>query len=85
MVFYQALGVGVFFIGAVVAIVLFSIYKKIYPVFYVLSVALYIFTAGFVIDVYHFGRFGILLTLIFSAIIFMFLGYYLSRVIPRKS
>ena len=51
-----------------------------YPVFYLMSVALYIFTAGFMVDVFDFSKLGILITLVFSAVLFMILGYYLSQV-----
>ncbi len=78
--FYPFLGWSVFFISFVIAIILFGKYKKLYPVFYLISIALYIFTAGFAIDVYQFGRFGILGTLVLSAIIFMLLGFYLSKI-----
>jgi hypothetical protein len=80
MVFYEALGWGVFWISFVLAIILFAKYKRIYPVFYLISVALYIFTAGFIIDVFNLGKFGILSVLVISAIVFMVLGYYLSKV-----
>lgn len=79
------LGWGIFFVSFVVAIILFSRYKRIYPVFYLISVALYIFTAGFIIDVYKFQEFGILATLVFSAIVFMILGYYLSKIMSEQS
>ena len=78
--FYGILGGFLFFVSLIVAIVLFAVYKKVYPVFYLISVALYIFTAGFAIDVFNIERFGILAILLFSAILFMFIGYYLSQV-----
>ena len=84
MVFYSLLGWGVFWISFIVAIILFSKYKKMYPVFYLISIALYIFTAGFTIDVFSFGKFGILATLVFSAVVFMILGFYLSKVMKEK-
>jgi hypothetical protein len=86
--FYPILGWGVFWIGFIVSIILFAKYKKLYPVLYLMAVALYIFTAGFAIDVFEFGKFGILITLVFSAVLSMMLGYYLSQVIhlePAKS
>lgn len=78
---YPFLGWGVFWISFILGIILFSVYKKIYPVFYMISVALYIFTAGFMVDVFDFGKLGILTTLVFSALVFMVLGYYLSKII----
>lgn len=79
--FYPFLGWSVFFIGFIIAIVLFAKYRKLHPVFYLISTCLYIFTAGFTIDVFELGKFGILTTLVLSAIIFMILGFYLSRII----
>lgn len=79
--FYPFVGMGVFWIGLIIAIILFATYKKIYPVFYMASVALYIFTASFMIDVFNLGKLAILSTLIISAVLFMLLGYYLSQVL----
>jgi len=84
MVFYPILGWGIFWISFVVAIILYSIYRKLYTVIYLISVALYIFTAGFMIDAFELGRFGILTTLVVSAILFMLLGYYFSQVLDLK-
>tara|TARA_Y100000310_G_scaffold341480_1_gene440751 strand:- start:4945 stop:5211 length:267 start_codon:yes stop_codon:yes gene_type:complete len=81
MAFYEVLGWGVFWVSFILAIILFAKYKKLYPVFYLISIALYVFTAGFAIDVFEFERFGILITLVVSAILFMLLGYYLSLVL----
>lgn len=80
MSFYPVIGWGAFWISLIASVVLFSVYKKIYPIFYLISVALYVFTIGFAIDVFNFSRFGILISLIFSAVLFMILGYYLSKV-----
>ena len=80
MVFYQALGWGIFWIALVLGIILFASYRKLFPVFYMISIALYIFTAGFIIDVFDFGKLGILTTLVVSAAIFMVIGYYLSTI-----
>lgn len=81
MAFYPALGWGIFWVSFVLAIILFAKYRRLYYVFYLISVALYIFTAGFLIDAFQLGRLGILTTLVFSAIVFMVLGYYLSKVL----
>ena len=81
MVFYELIGWGVFWISLILAIVLFVKYKKLSYVFYLVSVSLYIFTAGFMIDVFKFSSFGILATLVISALIFIGLGYYLSQVL----
>ena len=78
--FYPFLGWSLFIIGFIVAIILFAKYKKLYSVFYLISICLYIFTAGFTIDVFEFKEFGILTTLVISAILFMLLGFYLSHI-----
>jgi|TARA_Y100000310_G_scaffold71553_1_gene67411 hypothetical protein len=78
---YPFLGWSVFWISFILAIILFAIYKKIYPVFYMISMALYIFTAGFMVDVFDFGKLGILTVLVISSMVFMALGYYLSKVL----
>ena len=78
---YPFLGWGVFWIGMILAIVLFAIYKKLYPVLYLVSISLYIFTIGFMIDVFHFEKFAVLASLVVSALVFMGLGYYLSQVL----
>lgn len=85
MVFYPILGWGVFFISFVLAIVLFAVYRKLYIIFYLVSVALYIFTAGFAIDVFNLDEFAILMILVLSAVVFMLLGYYLSQVLALPS
>lgn len=88
MVFYEIIGWLVFWVSLILAIVLFVKYKKLYPVFYLISIALYIFTAGYLIDVFEIGKFGTLVILVVSAILFMILGYYLSKVLgdemPQK-
>jgi len=71
-------GWGIFFIGLVAAIVLFAIKRKFYPVMYLISTATYIFTVGFTIDIFDFGKGGILLILAFSAIVFIGLGLYFA-------
>ena len=82
--FYGYLGWAIFWISLIIGIILFIKSKKLYPVVYLISIALYVFTAGFIIDVYSFGKLGILLTLVISAIVFMLLGYYFSRLIRSE-
>ena len=87
MVFYPVLGWGVFWVSFIIGIILFIKYKKLYTILYLISIAFYIFTAGFTIDVFNFGQFGILAILVLSAVLFMLLGYYLSKVIhlPQRA
>jgi hypothetical protein len=78
---YTYLGWPLFWICVVLSLVLLSKYKKVYPIFYMISVFLYIFSVSFMIDTFNIGEFGILFTLFISAIVFMVLGYYLSKVL----
>jgi hypothetical protein len=77
-------GWGIFFIGLVVAIILFAVRRKFYPVMYLVAISTYIFTIGFVIDAFDFGKNAILLTLAFSAIVFILLGFYFSHKYGKK-
>ena len=79
MAWYPFLGYGVFWIGLVVAIIIYAMKRKWNPIMYLISVCLYIFTVGFVIDVFDLSKNGILLILAFSALVMIGLGYYLSK------
>ena len=79
MVWYPFLGYGTFWTGLVVAIILFAMKRKWYPLMYLISICLYIFTVGFVIDVYDFSKNWVLLILAFSALLMIGLGVYLSK------
>lgn len=84
MVFYQFLGWSTFWIGLLISIILFIKYKKLYPIVYLLSICLYIFSVGFMIDIFKFGKLGIMISLIFSSILFILLGLYFSNMIEHK-
>ncbi|PIN93564.1 hypothetical protein COU54_02695 [Candidatus Pacearchaeota archaeon CG10_big_fil_rev_8_21_14_0_10_31_24] len=71
-------GWGIFFIGLVLAIILFAIKKKFAPVMHLVSVATYIFTIGFISAAFDIGKNGVLLLLALSAVIFISLGFYFS-------
>lgn len=79
MAWYPVLGHGVFWIGLITAVILFAVKRKWYPIMYLISVCLYIFTVGFVIDVFDLSRNGILGILALSAVIMIGLGLYLSK------
>lgn len=79
MAWYPALGTGIFWIGLVTSIVLYAIHRKWHPIIYLVSVSLYIFTVGFIIDAFEVSESGILLILAFSAFVMIGLGAYLSR------
>ena len=78
MAWYPILGWGIFWVGLIVSIILFAVKRKWYPIMYLVSICLYIFTAGFMIDVFDMGKNGILGVLAFSALIMILLGFYLS-------
>ena len=71
-------GWGIFFVGLVVAVILFATKRKFAPVMYLVSIATYIFTIGFVIDAFNIGKNGVLVLLAISAVIFILLGFYFS-------
>jgi uncharacterized membrane protein YvlD (DUF360 family) len=79
MAWYPYLGYGIFWIGLVVAIILYAMKRKWNPIMYLISVCLYIFTVGFVIDAFDLSKNGILITLAFSALVMIGLGFYLSN------
>ncbi|MBS3127554.1 hypothetical protein J4410_00220 [Candidatus Woesearchaeota archaeon] len=79
MVWYPVLGVSIFWLGLVAAIILYAVMRKWYPMMYLISICLYIFTVGYVIDVFDLTKNFILLILAFSAAMMIFVGWYLSR------
>ena len=79
MAWYPFLGYGIFWIGLVVSVILYAMKRKWYPIMYMISVSLYIFTVGFIIDVFELSKNGILLILAFSALVMIGLGMYLSK------
>jgi UDP-N-acetylmuramyl pentapeptide phosphotransferase/UDP-N-acetylglucosamine-1-phosphate transferase len=82
---YPVLGGGIFWIGLIVSIILFAVKRKWYPIMYLISIALYIFTLGFAIDVFDVSNNVIMLLLAFSAFLMILLGVYLSAVSHKES
>ncbi len=83
MAWYPYMGHGIFWIGLVVAIILYAMKRKWHPIMYLISVSLYIFTVGFVIDVFDLSKNGILLSLAFSAVVMIGVGFYLSKKLKK--
>jgi membrane protein implicated in regulation of membrane protease activity len=77
-------GWGIFFVAFIIAIIMFAVKKKFYPVMYLISIATYVFTVGFVIDAFHLSKEWILLLLALSAVIFIGLGFDFSRKYDKK-
>ncbi|MEK6792408.1 MAG: hypothetical protein AABX96_04410 [Nanoarchaeota archaeon] len=85
MVWYPFLGWSVFIVSLIIGIVMFATHRKMYSIFYLVSIALYVFTAGFFIDVYDLSKGGILIVLVISAVLFMLLGWYFSKIFGTDS
>jgi len=77
---YPFLGWSVFIISLIIAIIIYARVKKFYPIFYLIAISLYVFTAGFYIDVYDLTKGGILMVLVVSAVLFMLAGWYFSKI-----
>ncbi len=84
MTWYPYVGYGTFWVALVVAIILYAIKRKWYPILYLVSVSLYIFTISFVIDVFELSRNWILLLLAFSSAVMVAIGMYLSKRFRKK-
>ena len=76
---YPFVGYSVFWIGLIIAIILYAMKRKWNPLMYLISIALYIFTTAFVIDVFDLSKNFILLILAVSAVLMILLGLYLSK------
>jgi hypothetical protein len=79
MVWSSILGHFIFWIGLLIAIILYISKRKWYPIGYLISISLYFFTVAFFIDVFNFSKNNILLTLAFSSILMIGTGIYLSK------
>lgn len=79
MVWYSSLGYGIFWFSLVISIILYAMKRKWYPIIYLISVSLYIFTVGFIIDVFDLSKNEILLTLGVSALVMIGVGIYISK------
>jgi len=79
MAWYPILGWGVFWIALIVSIILYATKRKWYPILYIISVSIYVYTVSFVIDAFDLSKNWILLILAFSAILMILLGLYLSK------
>jgi len=79
MAFASALGWVVFFISIVIAVILFIRIRKFYPIMYLISISIYAFTVGLMIEVYMLSESMVLLLLVVSSFLMMLIGYYLKR------
>ena len=83
MAWYPVVGHFSFWVGLIISIIIYSIKRKWYPILFIISVALYIFTVGFIMDVFALSRDGILLMLVLSAAAMIGMGFYLSKKLPK--
>lgn len=83
MTWYQIFGFLIFWVALVSSIILYILKRKWYPIMYLISVSLYVFTIGFVIDVFNFSVNLILFVLAFSAVVMIASGIYLSKKFPK--
>lgn len=84
MIWYPILGYGIFWIGLVLAVIMFATMRKFYPILYLASISVYIFTLGFVIDVFDVGKEGILILLAFSTLLMITIGMSLAKSKQKK-
>ncbi len=80
---YPFVGYGIFWVSLIVSIILYAVKRKWYPIMYLISIALYIFTLCFVIDVFELSKNWILLLLAFSALVMIYIGFYISKLIKK--
>lgn len=88
MAWYPILGGAVFWISLLAAILIYVFKRKFYPISYLISGALYVFTIGFVIDVFDLSKNWILFLLGLSSVIMILLGTYLAELFqntPKKA
>lgn len=64
--------------------VVYGTSRKLYKLFYVLTLFTYVIFIAYVIDVFHLGKQWVLLLLVGSAALMLFIGYYMTRQKPRR-
>src|SRR3989344_2183652 len=86
MAFYSVFGISIFWMSLIASIILYAVKRKWHPIMYLIAISFYIFSVGFVIDVFDLKKNGILITLAISSIIMIGIGYYLStKIIDNKT
>lgn len=79
MAWYGPVGIGIFFLALIVSLILYLLYRKFYPIVYVIFLSLYMFTLSYLIDVFKLNRDLILGLLALTAVVMMLLGYYFKK------
>jgi hypothetical protein len=80
-----ALGVLIFLIAIIMAIIFFVKYKKVSLVFYTTSIATYAFAVFYTWDVFELKRNAVLIMLAVSTVIMLLLGRYFSKITINTS
>ncbi len=75
----------VFWIGLIAAIILYANFRKFNHLLYLVSICVYVFTVGYVIEAFNLGKNGILGLLALSSVLMMGLGYYFMKKFSGKS
>jgi len=78
-VFWQPLFWGLLAPCLIILGIMYGTTKKVYKLFYILSLFVYIITIAYIIDVFDLGRNWILGLLTFSAFLMIFIAYWLSK------
>lgn len=79
-----AVGILVFIIALVIAIIYYVRYKKVYLIAFVASVATYVFAVFYTWDVFELHKNWILIILATSSFLMLFLGKYFSKFELKK-
>lgn len=74
------LGVLVFIVALVFAIVYYFKFKKIYLILYIAAIATYIFSVFYTWDVFELNKNGVLLMLLASTVVMILLGWYFKKI-----
>ncbi|MEK6852942.1 MAG: hypothetical protein AABX59_03620 [Nanoarchaeota archaeon] len=75
--FSTSLGYGLLVVSIIVGLILLFTKRKIFPLLYTASAALYAYGISFTIDRFHLSKTWILILLIFSGILMILIGMYL--------
>jgi len=79
MTWSSAIGILILLAGIITSITLYAIKKKWYPVMFIISVGLLVFTSIFIIDVFDLSKNGILIVLASTTVVMLAIGYYSSK------
>lgn len=79
MTWYGPFGISIFWVALIAAIIIYATKRKWYPIAFLISASIYVFTVGYVIDIFDLSRELILLSLAVSAALMIGAGFYLTK------